>query len=160
MAASGQMLVLTDDQTVATREAIGTMETNALVGLTLVVLIGSALLLRSAQRLQAVDPGFDAREVSTLRILLPKDKDVRLLNVWGYARLVGYDENLELKPDLLSAVEVSEGRIFTLRLRKGHKWSDGAPFTADDVKFTLVLAANLLADAVRDAFDPRLAGSA
>ncbi len=39
LAASGQMLVLTDDQTVATREAIGTMETNALVGLTLVVLI-------------------------------------------------------------------------------------------------------------------------
>ncbi|MFO1237977.1 MAG: ABC transporter substrate-binding protein [Alphaproteobacteria bacterium] len=75
------------------------------------------------------------RSGGTLRTLLPKDKDVRLLNVWGYARLVGYDENLELKPDLLSAVEVSEGRIFTLRLRKGHKWSDGAPFTSEDFRY-------------------------
>lgn len=71
----------------------------------------------------------------TLRILLPRDKDVRLLNVWGYARLVGYDEKLQLKPDILSAIEVSEGRIFTLRLRKGHKWSDGAPFTSEDFRY-------------------------
>lgn len=49
------------------RAAIATLQ----IALALVVLIGSALLLRSAQRLQAVDPGFDAREVSTLRILLP-----------------------------------------------------------------------------------------
>ena len=49
------------------RAAIATLQ----IALALVVLIGSALLLRTAQRLQAVDPGFDAREVSTLRILLP-----------------------------------------------------------------------------------------
>ena len=36
-------------------------------------------------------------------------------------------------------------------------WSLAAAFV---FMFTLVLAANLLADAVRDAFDPRLAGSA
>jgi peptide/nickel transport system permease protein len=35
-------------------------------------------------------------------------------------------------------------------------WSLAAAFT---FMFTLVLAANLLADAVRDAFDPRMAGS-
>ena len=69
------------------------------------------------------------------RLLLPKDKAVRLLNVWGYARLVGYDENFELRPDILSAVEVKDGRVFTLRLRRGHKWSDGAPFTAEDFRY-------------------------
>lgn len=71
----------------------------------------------------------------TLRILLPKDKDVRLLNVWGYARLVGYDENLQIRPDILKAIDVTDGRIFTLHLRKGHKWSDGAPFTSEDFRY-------------------------
>lgn len=70
-----------------------------------------------------------------LRMLLPKDKDIRLLNVWGYARLVGYDETLQLKPDILKSVDVEEGRIFTLHLRAGHKWSDGAPFTAEDFRY-------------------------
>lgn len=70
-----------------------------------------------------------------LRTLLPKDKDIRLLNVWGYARLVGYDEKLQLKPDILKAVDVAEGRIFTLHLRRGHKWSDGAPFTTEDFRY-------------------------
>ena len=36
-------------------------------------------------------------------------------------------------------------------------WSLAAAFV---FMFTLVLAANLLADAMRDAFDPRLAGAA
>ncbi len=70
-----------------------------------------------------------------LRMLLPKDKDIRLLNVWGYARLVGYDENLQLRPDILKSVDVQDGRIFTLHLRAGHKWSDGAPFTAEDFRY-------------------------
>ena len=71
----------------------------------------------------------------TLRLLLPKDKDIRLLNVWGYARLAGYDENFEIKPDILAAIDVVDGRVFTLHLRKGHKWSDGAPFTSEDFRY-------------------------
>lgn len=71
----------------------------------------------------------------TLRVMLPKDKDIRLLNVWGYARLVGYDENFQLKPDILLGIDVQEGRIFTLHLRPGHKWSDGEPFTAEDFRY-------------------------
>ncbi len=75
------------------------------------------------------------RSGGTLRVLLPKDKDVRLMNVWGYARLVGYDENFELKPDILARVDVEDGRIFTLHLRPGHKWSDGQPFTSEDFRY-------------------------
>ena len=65
-----------------------------------------------------------------IHTLIGRAKDVRLINVWGYARLVGYDQNLALAPDILKGVDVEEGRIFTFHLRKGHKWSDGHPFTA------------------------------
>ncbi|MEM7695038.1 MAG: ABC transporter substrate-binding protein [Pseudomonadota bacterium] len=67
--------------------------------------------------------------------LIGRVKDVRLINVWGYARLVGYTADLVLAPDLLRDVTVEEGRIFTMHLREGHKWSDGAPFTAEDFRY-------------------------
>ena len=70
-----------------------------------------------------------------LRMLMSKEKDVRLLNTWGYARLVGWTSKLELKPDILKAIEVKDGRVFTMRLRAGHKWSDGAPFTSEDFRY-------------------------
>lgn len=40
-----------------------------------------------------------------LRTLIAKKKSVRYMNVWGYARLVGYDEAYQLKPDILRADE-------------------------------------------------------
>jgi peptide/nickel transport system substrate-binding protein len=38
-------------------------------------------------------------------------------------------------PDILKDVEVEDGRIFTLHLRRGHKWSDGEPFTSEDFRY-------------------------
>jgi peptide/nickel transport system substrate-binding protein len=70
-----------------------------------------------------------------LQMLVGRPKDTRLMVVYGYARLVGYDQNLELVPDILKDVEVEDGRIFTLHLRKGHKWSDGEPFTSEDFRY-------------------------
>jgi peptide/nickel transport system substrate-binding protein len=45
----------------------------------------------------------------------------------GLCALVGYNEDLELVPDILKDVDVEDGRIFTLHTREGHKWSDGHP---------------------------------
>ena len=70
-----------------------------------------------------------------LRLLMGRSKDVRLMVVYGYARLVGYDRGYRLVPDLLEGVDVEEGRIFTLRLRPGHRWSDGHPFTSEDFRY-------------------------
>ncbi|HER26749.1 MAG TPA: ABC transporter substrate-binding protein, partial [Rhodospirillales bacterium] len=70
-----------------------------------------------------------------LRMLMGRVKDVRMAVVYGYARLVGYDREFNLQPDLAAAIDVKEGRIFTIKLRKGHKWSDGAPFTAEDFRY-------------------------
>lgn len=71
----------------------------------------------------------------SIRTLMAKSKDIRMMTVYGYARLVGFDDTLELRPDILDSFEVSEGRIFTLKLRKGHKWSDGHPFTTEDFRY-------------------------
>jgi peptide/nickel transport system substrate-binding protein len=70
-----------------------------------------------------------------LHMLVAKAQDVRLLVVYGYARLVGYDKHYQLSPDILEKVDVEEGRIFTLHLRPGHRWSDGAPFTSEDFRY-------------------------
>jgi peptide/nickel transport system substrate-binding protein len=71
----------------------------------------------------------------SLKMLMGKQKDIRMMTVYGYARLVVYDENLNLVPDILESFEVEDNRIFTLRLRPGHKWSDGQPFTSEDFRY-------------------------
>ncbi len=84
----------------------------------------------------AMDGGRQAGKYGgELNILMGRSKDVRQMVVYGYARLVKYNRNFELVPDILEAVEIEEGRVFTLRLRKGHRWSDGAPFTTEDFRY-------------------------
>ena len=34
-----------------------------------------------------------------------------------------------------SAIDSEDDRVFTLHLRKGHRWSDGAPFTTEDFRY-------------------------
>jgi len=70
-----------------------------------------------------------------VRTLMAKDRDIRMMVVYGYSRLVGYDEQLRLTPDILEKVENVDSRVFTLHLRPGHKWSDGKPFTAEDFRY-------------------------
>ena len=70
-----------------------------------------------------------------LRMLMASAKDTRLMVVYGYARLVAYTPALALVPDMLLGFDVQQGRVFTLHLRPGHKWSDGQPFTAEDFRY-------------------------
>ncbi len=71
----------------------------------------------------------------SIRILMAKPKDIRMMVIYSGARLVTYDDSFKLAPDILKSVDVVEGRIFTLRIRKGHKWSDGQPFTSEDFRY-------------------------
>ena len=70
-----------------------------------------------------------------LTVLMGRSKDVRIMTVYGYARLVVYDLDYRIVPDILEKFSVEEGRIFTFHLRKGHRWSDGHPFTAEDFRY-------------------------
>ncbi len=78
---------------------------------------------------QQITPG------GNLRLLMAKSKDTRHMVVYGYARLVGFNAELQLEADLLESYQVEEGRIFTLKLRSGHRWSDGHPFTSEDFRY-------------------------
>lgn len=71
----------------------------------------------------------------TLTTLVSRDRDIRMMVVYGYARLMGFDAQYQLVPDLLASVDTEDDRVFTLHLRKGHKWSDGAPFTSADFAY-------------------------
>ncbi len=55
-----------------------------------------------------------------------------------FSGLVGEDGvTTDIKPELAKSWDISEdGLVWTFHLRRGLKWSDGAPFTADDVVFT------------------------
>ncbi len=70
-----------------------------------------------------------------IRMLMASPKDTRVLVAYSYARLVCYDRDYGIVPDILERCEVEDGRIFTLRMREGHKWSDGEPFTAEAFRY-------------------------
>jgi peptide/nickel transport system substrate-binding protein len=71
-----------------------------------------------------------------LRSLVSKARDLRLITVNTYTRLVGYNEKLQLTPDILLDIgPTGGGRVFTLSLREGHRWSSGDPFTTEDFRF-------------------------
>ncbi len=55
----------------------------------------------------------------------------------GYEHIVRWDAEWKaVVPNIAESFEVNAaGTEFTFKLREGHKWSDGKPFTADDVVF-------------------------
>ncbi len=67
--------------------------------------------------------------------LVPRPRDIRYISTFTYTRLVGYDRNLQLQPDLLEKFENEDDRVFTFTLRPGHRWSDGSPFTTEDFRY-------------------------
>lgn len=75
------------------------------------------------------------KQGGTLRTIFTRAKDIRYMVVYGYARLIGYDADYSLMPDLLESIEVEEDRRYVLHLRPGHKWSDGHPFTTEDFRY-------------------------
>jgi peptide/nickel transport system substrate-binding protein len=68
-----------------------------------------------------------------------------LTNVWNtgfvgaqlFNSLLTFDNNLKLQPSLATSYSVDpQSGTYTFQLRRGVVWSDGQPFTADDVKFS------------------------
>ncbi|MBU8872276.1 ABC transporter substrate-binding protein [Reyranella sp. MMS21-HV4-11] len=77
-------------------------------------------------------PGRQGGQINTL---IASARDTRLMTVYSYTRLIVYDDKFKLKPDILESYEEKDGREFTFKLRAGHRWSDGQPFTTEDFRF-------------------------
>ena len=84
-----------------------------------------------------------AADISSLNPHLAQQTDVGLLSSLTMAWLVKWDVNNNPVPELATEVPTLEnggvskdGLTITYHLRKGVKWSDGAPFNADDVVFS------------------------
>ena len=60
-----------------------------------------------------------------------------LVRYQGYEPLVRFTPDWSgVEPNVAESYEVSEdGKVYTFKLRKGMKWSDGEPFTTEDIRF-------------------------
>lgn len=54
-----------------------------------------------------------------------------------YNRLVRYDEDLNIVPDLAESWEIPDNLTYVFHLRQGVKFHDGTEMTSEDVKFTI-----------------------
>ncbi|MDC3379279.1 ABC transporter substrate-binding protein [Planctomycetota bacterium] len=78
-------------------------------------------------------------EPSTLNMYITTEGDTKQVMKYIIEPLFGVSEQdpTQLQGLLATAWETSEDRLtYTYHLRRGVTWSDGAPFTADDVVFT------------------------
>jgi len=75
------------------------------------------------------------RSGGDVNMLIASARDTRLMTIYCNARLIVYDAEFKLQADILDSYEAKEHRIFTLKLRAGHKWSDGQPFTTEDFRY-------------------------
>ena len=71
----------------------------------------------------------------TWNMLMKDQKDIRMMTIFSYARLVGFNTDFDLEPDILESIDVEDDRVFTMHLRPGHRWSDGHPFTSEDFRY-------------------------
>ncbi|GAA5034115.1 ABC transporter substrate-binding protein [Actinopolymorpha pittospori] len=71
-------------------------------------------------------------------ILTSVDADPHLTGSLSYEPLVRWDVNqTKVSANIVESWEVTqEGRVYTFVLREGMKWSDGKPYTADDLVFS------------------------
>jgi peptide/nickel transport system substrate-binding protein len=76
-------------------------------------------------------------DASNLIPLLATDNASHSISGLIFNGLVKYDRDLNIVGDLAESWDVSkDGLVITFRLRKGVRWHDGQPFTAEDVLFT------------------------
>ncbi len=82
-------------------------------------------------------------EIKTINPALPDNSASADAAKLIFSGLTKYDSQGMLRSDLATNwVISSDGKTYTFYLRKGVKWHDGVPFTAQDVLFTLAVVQN------------------
>jgi peptide/nickel transport system substrate-binding protein len=76
-------------------------------------------------------------DASNLILILSSDNASHDVAYKIYNGLVKFDKDLNIVGDLAESWDVSkDGLVITFHLRKGVRWHDGQPFTADDVLYS------------------------
>jgi peptide/nickel transport system substrate-binding protein len=76
-------------------------------------------------------------DASNLIPVLATDNASHSISSLIFNGLVKYDRDLNIVGDLAESWDISkDGLVITFHLRKGVRWHDGQPFTAEDVLFT------------------------
>ncbi len=110
---------------------------------------GSAASSESAPKKHALVIADGSGDVPTLNPHLFTEVTLGYIAQLSQAYLVKYDEHNRPYPELVTEVPTQanggiskDGDTITWHLRKGVRWSDGAPFTADDVVFSTNVVLN------------------
>lgn len=119
------------------------------IAVALAVTVGSALLLRTAQRLSEVHPGFDSSGVTSLRVLLPYARYGDAENVAFYARLT----------DRVAQLPLVSAAGLTGQLPLGSGWTERQTFRAEGQEATASLPVSVIGNGYFGALKiPLLAG--
>lgn len=90
--------------------------------------------------------------VNSLNPLFATTSSEKVLSRLMFATLVTNDYSGHAEPGLAATVRSSEdGKVWTMKLRDGLRWSDGEPITNDDVLFTLSLIQSPVVNSVFEA---------
>ncbi len=91
--------------------------------------------------------------------LYASDDYTAYINNLIFQTLVSVDASANLKPNLAESWDVSEdSKTITFHLYDNIKWTDGEPFTADDVRFTLEFMANKNYTGLNSTYVQQIAG--
>ena len=86
------------------------------------------------------------RDISVMNPLVDTGSTQKRIRDLMFEPLLGIDLKGYLQPGLAEAWEVSkDGKLYTIRLRKGVKFHNGQEMTAEDAKFSIDYSMNLLA---------------
>lgn len=94
--------------------------------------------------------------INTLNPLFATTSSERTLSKLMFATLSAPDYSGHTGLDLASSIKTDDtGKVWTIKLREGAKWSDGTDITAEDVLYTV----SVLQDSnINSAYSPNLAG--
>ncbi len=76
---------------------------------------------------------------SKLNPLISTDSASSQIADWIFSSLLTYDKDGKIKTQLAKSYEFKDETTLLFKLRDDVTWSDGVPFTAEDVKFTYTL---------------------